>query len=680
MKEKTPLLSGKYDDLTHTSVDPAVLSRVAKILDSPTPVIRKSLNKQHGEEIKKVLLGSVHQQLLEKLYREHPLFFIALGHHRNTRGKRMSFRDKFLFQIYSDKHPHKIFRKCVQVGISEFMVIDAIFNASIKERTLLYVLPTSQLSNTFVSDRIDPPIRNIPYYRDLITWGSDNKTLKQFGTGAIYFTGAGSSKGAESQLFSSVPADDLRIDEYDRCALHIGEHKLKTAYSRLKSAENPTKIECANPKAADILIDARYKQSCQWVWAVPCEHCGRWQTLDWFKGVVRRVNDYVYKLRDTEWSIEANRDIHYYCQYCERPMSRFHDNAQWVALYPKRTLSGYHINRLMTHHCNIASLWGDFKNALGNNILMALFYGDSLGLGYLASNSEITQTQVKQCAQDNYYMPSSCRDMTIAGIDVHKIFLHVTISRPVGNRLVHVYIGKVINEDDIPALFKRYGVGVACFDAMPETRMLKKLRELSTLKHIIYAATFNQSSKSLDTEKNTVVEDRTYAIDEVQNAIITGEAVFPANVDTLLDGEFIDHLTSSVRVSDVNDKGKPVEQWVCKPGRSDHFLLSMAYELIARDIMRKTFNKALLDEMAEKDDSDIPTMAIPLFGINTQTDVIRSLYNNMIIVAQDAAHYTNIIKPALLGVFDGDKHSQKIKNMAEHWLMQYDTKFQITDN
>lgn len=304
---------------------------------------------------------------------------------------------------------------------------------------------------------------------------------------------------------------------------------------------------------------------------------------------------------------------------------------------------------------------------------MALFYGDYLGLGYLASNMHIPDEVILQCAKHGYAFPDNSRDMCIAGIDVHKIFLHITIAKPVGEKLQTVYIGKLIEEDDIEALFRRYSVGVACFDAMPETRMLKRLKNISALKHIVYSVTFHDTKRSVDIEHTEVVTGRTSAIDEVQTMLVTKQLMFPNSIRDHLNGEFLAQMTSSVRASSFNEKGQQEDRWICKPGREDHFLLSMAYLCVANQVMKKTFTKSALEEMANIKGHDAPKASVPLFGLTSAEDVLNCLTNHLILQVTDQAQYLQLVRPALSQVLP----ESPLYTHAKYWLIEFDAKYNI---
>lgn len=663
-----------HEDVTTGSAslligDPIFTKQIAPLVRHTAPSL-KNIAKKDLEQVYRISLGAYHQQLLEYLYRQNSLLAITLGHHRNTRGQRMEFEEsRFLLQIYNDTTPHKVFRKAVQVGVSEYLVIDSI-NRVKNGETGLYVLPTRMLSNAFVSDRVDKLFNTVAYYKYLLNFqgrgSTDNKTQKQIGIGSLYFTGAGTTRGEESQLFSSIPADFIRLDELDRIILTIGEDKLSAVYSRLKSSKNPSITECANPRAANVMIDAKYQNSCQWTWCVPCQHCGKWQPLDFFKGLVRRIGEYDYELRDKEWTIESHRDLHFFCYFCEKPLDRFNEKSEWIAMQPKHPIAGYHISRLMAQNTNLAELWQEFLVAIGNPTKLSLFYGNNLGLGYLTADSQIDNDDLKRCAKQGYFMPTHSNDMTVAGIDVHKVFLHVTIAKPVGDKLVIMFIGKVRTEEEIINLFWKYSVGVACFDAMPETRMIRHLKSQSALRHIVYAATFAKTEK-FDPKSQEIALPRSNALDDVQAALMRQKIVYPENILVFDKGEYAEQMTSSVRVDDV---------WIKQPNAQDHFFLSTGYLWIAYNIMKWVFHQSSLEELLQIQTGTQLEAPIPLFGMRTKEDVFHALQHNMVIVSDSRDHYETLIYPALQEAYtQADDDMQRI---IQQWMNEFNTLYSLS--
>jgi len=634
-------------------------------------------DKRKQSMVRKTLKGAASLYLLEKIRRQNHSLFVGVGHHKNTRGEPLTFsNNRFLWQIYNDTSKHLIFRKCVQVGISELLVIRAIERAT-DGGTVLYVLPTAGILNTFVSERFDPLLLSIPYYQNLITTGVDNKHLKQFGMGSIVFTGAGAKGSKESQHFSSVPATDLILDEYDRMALAVGEDNLQSAYSRLESAKDGGRIiECANPRGVDVMIDAKFKSSSQNFWLVPCEHCGHWQYPDWYKGIVRQVTDLRFELRDTKWSEMSGNDIQYICEKCDQPLDLFTDKALWAARFPKHEKHGYSINKLMFAYTRRSRMWETFQKSLGNPTLMRIFYGDYLGLGYQDASSTIEESHVLSCRDEDYTMPDASQTTTIAGIDVHKVFLHVTIFKPVGNKLVAVAIRRVRTEQEIKQLLLRYSVAVACFDSMPETRMIRRLKDDPQLRHIIYDTIFSDTKGQkfkIDKVKRSVNIERTEAIDEVFTNLIGRRLVFPYNIKSVEGGVYVSELASSVRIED---------KWLTKHGHEDHFLLSTAYAMLAESVLRSIYTLTSLTEMTEEqaDDAfDTSPIDLPLFGVTTKQEVIHLVKHGYLPEVHDETKW-NHVKSILMSVYYGElkDRTEADKTVIRESIEFHDEKFNVS--
>ena len=625
---------------------------------------------------KKVLKYALSKYLLEKVRRKSVPLFVGIGHHKNTRGEHMTFsNNRFLWQLYQDTSHHLVFRKCVQVGVSELFIVKAIDRAR-EGGTVLYVLPTAGLSNTFVSERIDSMITNTPYYHGLIPHdGVNNKTLKQFGHGSIYFTGAGTRGGEESQFFSSVAATDLILDEYDRMCMIIGEDKLKTAYSRLESIEGGGNIiECANPRGVDVMIDARFKASSQNFWLVPCEHCGKWQYLDWFTGVVRQISDTMFELRDKTWTPSSRKDIQFICKHCERPMNRFHEQALWVPREPMNPIHGYSINKLMFAYTILSRMWKTFQESIGNPTQMRIFYGDYLGLGYQDDTSSIEESHVLACRDENYAMPEFSQTMTVAGIDVHKVYLHVTIFKIVGHKMVMLAARRVKDENSIKDLLIRYNVAVACFDSLPETRMVKRLKEDPQVRHVIFDVQFEKDFKINKTERKISV-NHTAMLDDVFQHVLLRNFVFPHNVKNLESGTFMNEVTSSVRIDDI---------WMTKNNRDDHFLFSLGYALLAETVMRSIYTMTAINEMTSDhipEDGSIDQLPVnvPLFGITTKEEML-SLIQQGILPEVDSLARFQYLRGIALSMLNNHHLPIGIRQALREFVIIQDKKFNTPES
>ena len=151
----------------------------------------------------------------------------------------------------------------------------------------IYSLPTEALRNTFVSNRIDKAVMQIPFYRyglENATGSSDQVGMKHFWDGVIKFVGSNSKVS-----FLEFPADIVTIDEKDKSDLD----NLEMADDRLQASKFKYKWEVSNPSYSKFGIDKAYNNSDQKQWHVMCSACNTKQPIDFFKNVVGVLVDYL---------------------------------------------------------------------------------------------------------------------------------------------------------------------------------------------------------------------------------------------------------------------------------------------------------------------------------------------------------------------------------------------------
>ncbi len=205
-----------------------------------------------------------------------PALFTAITYHRTHKNERIDFINyKYLKDIYLDNSDYIVIEKSTQSGLTEWLIIKAMCKAK-EGRSIFYVLPTFDLRNRFVNNRINRSIEFSPYYKNLIRESnagiSESVSLKHIGNGSIAFVGSNSPAA-----FSEYPADDLIIDELDHC----DQENLGMADKRLSNSTHKMIIKISNPTINDYGIDWEFKKSDKKQWFIKCE-CGQWINPDFF--------------------------------------------------------------------------------------------------------------------------------------------------------------------------------------------------------------------------------------------------------------------------------------------------------------------------------------------------------------------------------------------------------------
>ena len=524
----------------------------------------------------------------------------ALQYHVNTRGNPMIFHDKpYLIPIYKDTAQEIVMQSSVQTGKSEFLIISSL-EGSERGLQVLYVLPTTDIRNLFVANRIDKTLHASSFYRSKLhptnmtnDGRSDSRGLKHFGKGAIFFAGSNSRN-----TFIEKPIDMVVADEIDR----FDQTNYALADDRMTASPHKIKLEASNPTVENYGINRRFQKSNQSEWLVKCDHCNQWQEMDWFKNVIRQTDEDVYILRDNLWSPDLDRDIHVYCVKCEDPIYRHTHRAAWVAKYPAiKNTHGYHIHQILSPYVRIEKMWGKFKDGLESDTEMQVFWNSMLGKPYAGLGSKITDTMLNACKRD-YLMPQQSQQC-IVGVDVGKV-LHVVIRELLpGEELRLVFAGTVRHFEDLDHLFSRYYVSCLVIDAMPEMRKSIELTKKYPGRAWIcrYHPRFKELQKN-DKDMSITV-DRTLAMDRVFSWFNQQRLTLPKNAQSLDKEEYFRQLKMPTRVLN-SDKDR--YEWLGDP---DHYFHAEAYIQVAY-MARGTFHVSSLAMGQEARDfrtaADIP--------------------------------------------------------------------------
>lgn len=507
-------------------------------------------------------------QLFENRLRASPRLSYAINHHRNIRGEKMRFDDKpYLIALFHDPHPKITVMSCVQVGKTEWLMVAAFYFAE-QGLQVMYTLPDEVLRNSVVANRIDPLLKKVAYYASKIKShgaGTDNRGLKHFGLGSIFFAGSNSSS-----TFIEKPLDVILADELDK--FDMGKYEL--ADDRLTASPYKIKYEVGNPTVDSWGIAQRYRESDHREWHLECKKCSFWQPLDWFENVVKQGSDKTaeYRLIDQEWHLGCGRDIKVFCRRCMTPINRL-GVGKWVAKYPGRTVHGYHLHKLMAPHVTMVELWEKFRKALTDDTKLQVFYNSDLGLPFAGKGSKITDDLLNNCRAD-YLMPIEA-DACVIGVDVGKR-LHVVVRQILaGEKLKMVFAGTLPGFDELHRLMERFNTVSIAIDSMPETRSVQEFISKHPYKAWMVRYQQKITDMTRDEENRVLAIDRTQAMDRVMSFFRRRAYLLPKNAQSLDRGDYYRLLKAPTRIYNVD---RNAFEWIGDP---DHYFHAEVYCMLA---------------------------------------------------------------------------------------------------
>jgi phage terminase large subunit GpA-like protein len=498
-------------------------------------------------------------------------WWLANNHHVTHRGNSMDFsKHPYQIDIIQDQSQLRVIKKSTQCGVSEIEINDALAKVD-NGRSVFWVFPDQVLRNGFVKERIDPVLSSSPYYRKLVArakkrvveiggkTASADVSLKQIGRGTIALVGSNSRAG-----FRSFVADDAIVDEVDECE----QVNLPLVDGRLGHSNYRTKLHVGNPSIQGYGIDVLYKESDRKKWFVSCGHCNYQQVLDWFKNVVIEVAEGVYELRNKQFQVV--------CHKCARPINK--TNGEWVAEYPDKEVSGYHISQLFSGTIPITELWEKFQKALADESKMQAFYNDVLGLAYTSKGAKLTEA-ILEYAVGDYGKCTKHPGPTYMGVDVGKVY-NVEI-RTKDNRVI--YIDAFPDTKQLDELMVKFSVDCCVIDGLPETRTATEFAERHSGKVFLCYYTDNDKLPEFDVqpEKMMVTAHRTQSLDASHSDIVLKKVSFYRGALSIPD--WVDQMTAPTRVQEERLVNKVVVlRYAWREGdQADHYRHANNYGSLA---------------------------------------------------------------------------------------------------
>jgi hypothetical protein len=505
----------------------------------------------------------------------YPYFFKAITIHKTHKNQRIEIPPgSFLEDIYKDKARHLYIMKSTQTGISEYLVIRTFVRAE-NGKSILYVLPTYEIKNQFVKERIDRTTSYSLYYRSIMG-AAENKfaesmSLKQYGSGTIAFVGSNTANA-----FISFPADDIIIDEYDNC----NQENIEMAEERQSASKDKTTVYVANPSITGRGIDLRIDESDDKHWHLKHDACGHWFIPDYFEDVVREIDDQLYVIKDKDYTENSKRDIYPLCPNpkCGKKYDRY-SSGRWVNK-KKSDISGYRVSKMFSTYTTVKELVNRHARGMTDDVVMQRFHNGDLGLPYQAKGAKIYDYMLDDCCSD-YIMPDYLKtNRCIMGVDVGKV-LNVIIGEIQDTGIIKiVYIGTVFELEDLTELRKRYRVVAGVIDGLPETRLSKKF--CRSFKGGFRWFRHGEKTDKINVEEKIISAFRTGMLDAVKENILTHSIILPQNAKAIPD--FYKQMTAATRL--YNEK-KDIYEWD-EGSKADHYMFSMAFMILAKRFISMT--------------------------------------------------------------------------------------------
>ena len=541
-----------------------------------------------------------YKSLMSQLAQEVPSMAQAMIHHANTRGKPMSYKDMpYLPQMYRDipLMDEVCVMKGVQTGLSEFFILQSIYEAGWQGRIVAYVLPTFSIRDRFVSSRVNKILMASKSYREKLPRGNDlgNNKMKRFGKASLLFLGSNTPGD-----FVEFSADTFIIDEIDQCDFD----NITKGKDRIRASKHPKMYELGNPTLPNIGISKLYNESDQRVWFTKCPRCNKWLNLSWFENFVFKNDKGVYLPRDPsfkEEDMDLNNIVHFkdyimpVCNHCNKPFDR-RDQGEWVSKFPSISKAGYKMSRLDILSQDTGDLYKEWIMAQGNTPRISTFYTSVLGMPFEFAGAKITSEMLHNCSENYdmlYYGDDSHKDQVVSmGVDVGA-FLNVQVSVQYVDEETKEVRRKVLlamtcrSFDELQSIIVSFHVKVCVIDSMPELRKAQELRDWGIDQGIaIWLCRFYPTprigkemyGRKLDYPKKVITVDRTQIMDFTFDEVRFGHKKYPIDVHNILG--WAEQMKAPVRVYN-EQKSRII--WT-EGSKADHYRFADVYDRIAFDL------------------------------------------------------------------------------------------------
>lgn len=472
--------------------------------------------------------------------------------------------------LFKDDADFIVIQKASQCGLTDWMLCE-MFTKAKAGLPGMYVLPTERIVYEFTPRRIDRLIERVPYYRAACRQRrkeSDSKTQKTIFGQDWNFVGSNVSTN-----FYEKPIDVLLVDEYDKC----DQDNLSFAPDRLASATREIRRFIGNPTVGGFGIAYEYEQTDQKEWHLKCPSCSDEQPLTWWANFVEEYEPQKYRLRFDDGSMA--------CRKCGGKMDRL-AKGRWIAKFPGRPKSGYHVSRLFgdPRPGAILLLFSEFEAAHGNLTKLQRFYNNVLGITFAAHGAKITDETLETCVDLEWKQPEPM-GIRVAGVDIG-LNLHTEIVE-LGPRPRLIWAGKLNDYSDLEAKCKALGVRTGVMDAGPEIHAPREfcrkhrgwfLCRYNLSEKIIAQKSTSHKDMHVDYVERSISVNRTESLDRLLAEFENGNISLPRDYKTLDGGEFVRQMKYSTRVRQERPDG--TYRYIWTKG-DDHHFHAFNYAMIA---------------------------------------------------------------------------------------------------
>jgi hypothetical protein len=473
--------------------------------------------------------------------------------------------------------------KPVQMGFTEWLIVEDFMAAAEHGMTVLHVLPGGLMTAAFVPERVDARISESPYLLRLLDpraaepdgvhtkrvggKTADSKSSKKIGPGWVHF------RGATDRNLISTAVDRIVLDERNE----ISKEHVAMAEERLAHSKWGMQRRVSVPGFTREGIHADYLSGTCHRWMIRCDDPGhgpgdRWQVPDWTANVRLDTGAFV-------------------CAKCGARMNRLKP-GEYVPEFPSRAPRySYSVSGLIRPK-PLRERIEFYKKAeeTGDQVLLKRHWNAWMGVPWVPKGTRREEADVTAaCAASTHRLsPAGSRETCVMGVDLGRETHYFTIWRRERERLFLLWGGTFYTFDTLDGLMAAFRVQMCVVDGSPETGEAKRF----ALRHPgrVILAEYNTSGKvtELVTTKRKKVfpnDARTYTLatiarTEAMDLVYGGLGRdLTLALDSCAIEDFAPQVVAPRRVVEEGAPGQFVGRWVNED--PDHYFHAILYAMIA---------------------------------------------------------------------------------------------------
>lgn len=274
--------------------------------------------------------------------------------------------------------------KSAQVGWTEILNNTIGYFVHMDPSPIMMVQPTKDAAEEYSRDRLAPMIRDTPV---LAARFSDEKSRdstntlrhKTFAGGVLSLAISNSPSSLASKPIRVILFDE--VDKYPVSARQAGDpiglgKKRTTSFWNRKILGGSTPTRKGTSK-----IDAKFAESDQRYYFVPCVHCREYQRLRWSQ---------------VRWDDGKPESARYVCAHCATLWTDAdrHESVrrgEWRATKPFKGIAGFHLNELYSPFVTVVSIATNFLEAKKTPETLQQFVNESLGEVYEDTSGQVIE-------------------------------------------------------------------------------------------------------------------------------------------------------------------------------------------------------------------------------------------------------------------------------------------------